>query len=484
MKNLIDKISLFIESLSPNIYYYFIRTRIVTPLKCSIKNIQKMKLYIIIASLLFVQFTFAQEASTNTKPKVWSLEDCITYAIENNITVKDAALNKSISEVNYNKAKSSRLPNLFGNASQSFSSGNSVDPITSDYVTDQIHSTNVGLNSSMTLFQGNQLNNQIQQSKLLLEQSVFKEEVEKNNIALTILETYLQTLYSKESITIAENNLAASEKEVIRAKQRLDVGTIALSDYTEAQSQAATNKYNVISAKNNYQQYIIALKQLLELSPMDTLEIQSIAENLDFINQTLNKTEVYNNALGFLPEIKASNLNIAVNEKELAIAKGGYLPSLSLAASIGYGYTSVNESTFSDQFNVNFNQRIGLTLSIPIFNKNITKSAVQTASINIEKAEIQKETTEKEIYRKVETAYQNAVSAQEQVIASEASKTAAEQSYKLAQKKYELGDLSTTDLVISQNTYTNAQQNYLQAKYLNILYHQLLQFYQGNDIKL
>ena len=389
-----------------------------------------------------------------------------------------------MAEVDYSKAKSSRLPNLFGSASQKFTSGNTIDRITGDYVSDQINSTNVGISSSMTLFQGNQLNNQIQQSKLLLEQSVFKEEVEKNNIALTILETYLQTLYSKESITIAENNLAASEKEVIRAKQRLDVGTIALSDYTEAQSQAATNKYNVISAKNNYQQYIIALKQLLELSPMDTLEIQSIAENLDFINQTLNKTEVYNNALGFLPEIKASNLNIAVNEKELAIAKGGYLPSLSLAASIGYGYTSVNESTFSDQFNVNFNQRIGLSLSIPIFNKNITKSAVQTASINIEKAEIQKETTEKEIYRKVETAYQNAVSAQEQVIASEASKTAAEQSYKLAQKKYELGDLSTTDLVISQNTYTNAQQNYLQAKYLNILYHQLLQFYQGNDIKL
>jgi len=138
----------------------------------------------------------------------------------------------------------------------------------------------------------------------------------------------------------------------------------------------------------------------------------------------------------------------------------------------------------SDQFDVNFNQKLGLSLTIPIFNRNQTKAAVKTASINIEKAEIQKQSTEKEVYKKIETAYQNAMSAQEQVIASNASKAAAEQSYKLAQKKYELGDLSTTDLVISQNTYTNAQQNYLQAKYLNILYHQLLQFYQGNDIKL
>tara|TARA_R110002050_G_scaffold233063_3_gene368784 strand:+ start:6892 stop:8223 length:1332 start_codon:yes stop_codon:yes gene_type:complete len=443
-----------------------------------------MKLYIIIISLLFVQISFAQDALTNTSPKVWSLDDCITYALENNITVKEAVLNKSIAEVDYSKAKSARLPNLLGSASQSFSSGNTIDPITSEYVTDQINSTNVGINSAVTLFQGNQISNQIKQNKLLLEQSIFQEEVEKNNIVLNLLETYLQTLYSKESIAIAENNLTASEKEVLRAEARLDAGTVALSDYTEAQSQAATNKYNVIASKNNYQQYIIELKQLLELSPMEDLEIETINENMDLINLELNKIEVYSKALGFLPEIQASNLNIAANEKELDIARGGYLPTLSLSGSLGSGYTSINDNTFSNQFNVNFNQKLGLSLSIPIFNRKQTKAAVQTASLNIEKAEIQKQSTEKEIYKKVETAYQNAVSTQEQVIAAEASKEAAAQSYKLAQKKYELGDLSTTDLVISQNTFTNAQQNYLQAKYLNILYHQLLQFYQGNDIKL
>ncbi|QRM90300.1 TolC family protein [Lacinutrix sp. WUR7] len=443
-----------------------------------------MKLYLILASLFFVQFTFAQDTTAATTPKVWSLQDCISYAIENNITIKDAVLNKSIAEIDYSKAKSSRLPNLFGSASQNFSSGNTIDPITSNYVTDQINSTNVGINSSVTLFQGNQLNNQIKQNKLFLEQSVFQEEVEKNNIVLNILEVYLQTLYSKESIAIAENNVTASEKEVERAKARLDAGTIALSDYTEAQSQAATNKYNVIAAKNDYQQYIIQLKQLLELSPLEDLEIQTIDENMDLVNLELDKMKVYTNALGFLPEIQSSILNIEANKKELDIAKGAYLPTLSLSGSIGSGYTSVNDNTFSDQFDINFNQKIGLSLSVPIFNRNQTKAAVKTANINIEKAEIQKQSTEKEIYKKVETAYQNAVSAQEQVIASEASKIAAEQSYKLAQKKYELGALSTTDLVISQNTFTNAQQNYLQSKYLNILYHQLLQFYQGNDIKL
>ncbi len=293
----------------------------VFPLKNHFKH---MKLYLIIVSFLFTQFTFAQEVLSNPTPTLWSLEDCITYALENNISVKGAALDKNLAEVAYNRAKSERLPNLFGSASQSFSSGNAIDPITSDYVTDQIHSTNIGINSSMTLFRGNQINNQIKQSELLVAQSGYIEEVEKNNIVLNLLETYLQTLYSKESISIAENNLDASEKEVLRAKARLDAGSIALSDYTDAQSQAATNKYNVIAAKNNYQQYIIALKQLLELGPTEDLEIETIDDNVDLINLELNKIEVYNNALGILPEIKSSNLNIAANEKELDIAKGGF----------------------------------------------------------------------------------------------------------------------------------------------------------------
>jgi outer membrane protein len=193
---------------------------------------------------------------------------------------------------------------------------------------------------------------------------------------------------------------------------------------------------------------------------------------------------IYNNALGILPEINASKIGVEASEKDLDIAKGGYLPTLSLVSSIGSGYTSVNDNNFSDQFDVNFNQRVGLSLNIPIFNRNATKAAVQTAQINIEKAKMRQQSTVKEVYKKVETAYQNALSTQEQLVAAEASKDAAEQSYKLAQKKYELGALSTTDLVISQNTYTNTQQNYLQAKYLSVLYHQLLQFYQGNDIKL
>lgn len=443
-----------------------------------------MKAYLIIIGILLGQLALAQDVSKTSSAITWSLEDCIAYALANNITVRDADLTTDLAEIDYNKAKSSRLPNLFGNASQSFSNGNSIDPITSNFVSDQINSSNWGINSSITLFQGNQLSNQIKQSELLIAQRTYLSEVTKNNIALSILENYLQVLFNKEDVVIAENNLSVSEKEVTQAKLRLDAGQIPLNEYTETQSQAATNRYNLIAAKNRYQQSIIAIKQLLELSPIQEFEVKNIETDMDSINLHLDKNELYAKALNYLPEIKANALSIEISETELSLAKGNYMPTLSLVGSLGSGYTSINNNTFSDQFNVNFNQRIGVSLSVPIFNRNQTKANVNAATINIEKSTIQKQQSEKEVYLKVETAYQNALSTQEQVIASEAAKVAAEQSFKLAQKKYQLGDLSTTDLVVSQNTFTQAQQNYLQAKYLNILYNQLLQFYQGNALKL
>ena len=443
-----------------------------------------MKIQILILFLFFTLLGSAQVTDVNQSKKVWTLEDCISYAIENNITIKDAELSSVNSAVNLKASKSSRLPNLTGSASQSLSFGNSIDPITSDFVSQQINSTNLGVNTSVTLFQGNQINNQIRQDRLLADQSLFNLEESKNNIKLSILEAYLQALYNKESIVVAENNLLASEKEVQRAKSRLDAGSIAMKDYTDAVSQSATNKYNVISAKNNYEQQILTLKQLLELGPLDTLEIEEINDNTNLVNIVPDKIEVYRQALANLPEMNSSQLNILVNEKDLDIAKGAYLPTLSLTGSLGSGYTSINYTNFVDQLNVNFNQRVGLSLSIPIFNRNQTRAQVTRAKINIDKSKLQLASTEKEIFKKIETAWQNSVSAQEQLLVAESSRNAAKESYKLAQKTYELGALSTTDLVVSQNTYTNTEQNYIQAKYLSLLYYQLLQFYQGNDIKL
>ncbi|MDO6737469.1 TolC family protein [Wenyingzhuangia sp. 2_MG-2023] len=439
---------------------------------------KKQLVIITLFSSLFLQ------AQTGESIKKWSLKDCIDYAISNNITIKTAELTKNTAENNYTLSKSKWLPSINGSVSQNLANGSSIDPVTSTFVTSQISSTNGAISASMPLYQGNQIRNQIDQSELLIKQNSFFVEAAKNNIELSVLEAYIQTLYAKEGIRVAENTLNASVKEVERAASNYNAGSIALGDYTDAQSQAATQKYNLINAKNVYQQQLLVLKQLLELSPLDSLEVEEITDDEITVDLVPNKIEVYQNAINMLPELNASLLQVDINKKDLDIAKGSYLPSLSLSGSLGTGYSNTMDYNFTDQLDLNFNQKIGLTLSIPIFNRNETKVKVQNAKISIEKSELAYNTSKKELYAKIETAWQNTASSQEQLLAAEAARTAAEQSYKLAQKKHELNALSTTDLVIAQNNYTSAAQNYIQAKYLHILYNQLLQFYQGNDIKL
>ncbi|MEE3226206.1 MAG: TolC family protein, partial [Bacteroidota bacterium] len=427
-----------------------------------------------------------QQKLTETDPDqvTWSLQDCIDYAALNNLTVLDAQLDASSAAVNYKQSKQQRLPNLTGSASESYSRGYSIDPITSNYVNQDIFSTSTSLNTSITLFQGSQLNNQIDQNALLLDQSALFIEEAKNNITLSLTEAYLQALYYKEAIAVAKNTLAGSQQESKIAKSRYDAGAIAKKDYSDALSQEASNNYELIQAQNSYEAQLLLLRQLLELEPETNFDIVDPDINYNGSTLLLDKVNVYHNALNTLPEIAASKLDIDISEKDLEIAKGAYLPTLSLTGSLGSGYTSIQDMSFTDQFDINFNQRLGLSLSVPIFNRGQTKANVQNAKINIEKANIALRTQEKELYNKVETAWRNARSSQEQLLAAEAARNAAKDSYELAQKQYEVGAINTTDLVLTQNTYSNAEQNYIQAKYLGILYAQLLQFYQGNEIKL
>lgn len=438
-----------------------------------------MKLPIFIIFFVFVSGIRGQEINQR---KTWSLQDCIDYALAHNITVHQATLEKRSRQQNLKASKFSKLPNLYASGSQNFTNGNSIDPITSDFVSQQINSTSLGLNTQVTLFQGNQVTNQIKQNQLLVEQYSYYEEQAKNNIILSITDSYVQLLYTKENISIAANNLEVSIKEEERAKARLEAGSIALKDYTDAQSNTATLQYNLISVKNDYELQLLTLKQLLELPTTYDFKITDIAKAEE---QIIPKLEVvYENALDKLPEIHAGKLNISVSEKELDIVRGGYLPTLSLTGSLGSGYTSTQEYNFSDQFDLNFNQRVGLSLNVPIFNRNQTKTAVEKAKIDIDIAKLQLAQDKKDLYQKIETAWQNAVAAQSQMAAAKIAKSAAEESFRLARKQYELGALSTTDFIVSQNTYTNAEQTFAQTKYLSLLYHQLLQFYQGNEINL
>ena len=422
--------------------------------------------------------------SVYSQSKKWSLNDCFDYAMSRNLTILDAELSKNISEIESMQAKSQRLPSLNFNANQRLNNGTSIDPITSEFLTQTIHSTSGALNAQIPLFTGFQIANQIEQNELLVDQNSFFVEEAKNNVKLLIVQSYLQTIYNKESIAIAESNLLISTAEVENTKLKYESGVTTIRDVTDAQAQAATQEYILIQAKNNFALELSALKQLLELSPTAEFEIAEIDDSFMHIWSVPELMTVYQNAIQTLPEMSASQLQIEINEASLAVAKGSYYPTLALSGGMNVGYTSTQNMAFLQQMTSNYNSSLGLSLVVPIFNKNQTKASTQKAIIQIEKSKLDVTNTEKSLFQKVESSWQNAVSIQNQVEAAQTAEKAAKDSYGFAKRQNELGALSVVDLNISQNVYITAQQAHLQAKYLRILYKLLLDYYQGNDLTL
>lgn len=433
--------------------------------------------------ILFFYSGFVALAQNDNLDKDWTLEECISYAIENNITVKDATLGESTAETNYSKAKYQRLPNLSLNLNEGLTFGTSIDPITSAFVSQTIASTSIGLNSQVSLFAGKQLTNQIKQNKMLWEQSELLTAESKNSIKINVVQAYLQLLYNWESVKTAEINLKSASEEQKAAKTKLEIGSITAYDLATFDSQVATAQYNLAQAENNYKQQLLTLRQLLEIQPEEKFEVK--LSELEYETWIVpDKIEIYNKAIAELPQVQSDKLQLEIDQKTLDITKGSYYPTVSLSAGLSSGYTSTRDYSFGSQLETNFNRQLSLSLNFPIFNRNQTKLEVQNAKINIQKSEIQLKSTQKELYQKVETAWQNAISYQSQITSTKKAMESSELSYELALEKYNIGELSITDLITTQNTYFNTKQSYLQAKYMSVMYKLLLDFYQGKELKI
>nr|WP_322624803.1 TolC family protein [uncultured Flavobacterium sp.] len=431
---------------------------------------------IIIAILVVVPSAFAQQ-------KNWTLQDCIDYATEHNITIKQSEYNKQTAEVTYTQSKYSRFPSVSGSASQSVRNGSSVDPITSRFVTQTINSTSLGVGAQVTLFNGNYINNTIKQNELYVKQNEFYISEAKNNILLSVTEAYLKAVYYKEGIDVAQTALESSKEQVKQMQQKLKAGSVAGIDVADLQTQLANDEYSLVTAQNNYLQQLITLKQLLEIEPAQEFDIAT-PDLPEQTNVVPNLNEVYNNAVATMPEVKGAKLQTDIYNYDIKKAKAGYLPTLSMNAGLYSGYTNSQDYSFNTQLNNNFYQSAGLSLSIPIFSNYKNKAAVEKAKISVELSKLSTQSEVKQLYLKVESAWQNAVSVQSEMKAAEALRNSSKQAYEMAQKKSDLGSLSATDLLVSKNTYLSAEQKYLQTKFSNALYHQLLQFYQGNEIKI
>ena len=434
-----------------------------------------MKYKILFASLLSLPMWGQQ--------KLWSLTDCINYAVNNNITVKKTQLGQQTAAINLDQAKNNRLPAVSGNISANANHGSVINQITNNRVNQTTITNSMGVSASMPLYEGNKLNLQIERATLALEQNDLYVKEAQNNITLSVLEAYLQALYQYENIAVAKNTALSSEEQLAQAQQKYENGAIAKIDLIEIETQHANNEYNVVLAKNQYENQVLTLKQLLELPPGTEFGIEIIQKE-DVSAPIANKEEVYRQALEQLPTTKIYEKQKELAQKDIQIAKAGFLPSLSLSGGINTGYSDRDTEKYMAQLRNNFGQTIGLSLNIPIFSRYQNKNNVALARLSESQADLDRKQAEKDLYTKIETAWHNATTRQAQEVASKKARDNAKLAYELAEKKHEFGNLTNTELLVSRNTYLNAEQTYLQNKYMVLLYQQLLNFYQGKEITI
>lgn len=434
-----------------------------------------MKYRILLASLLSLPMWGQQ--------KLWSLTDCINYAVNNNITVKKTQLGQQTAAINLDQAKNNRLPAVSGNISANANHGSVINQITNNRVNQTTITNSMGVSAFMPLYEGNKLNLQIERATLALEQNDLYVKEAQNNITLSVLEAYLQALYQYENIAVAKNTALSSEEQLAQAQQKYENGAIAKIDLIEIETQHANNEYNVVLAKNQYENQVLTLKQLLELPPGTEFGIEIIRKE-DVSAPIANKEEIYRQALEQLPTTKIYEKQKELAQKDIQIAKSGFLPSLSLNGGINTGYSDRDTEKYMAQLRNNFGQTIGLSLNIPIFSRYQNKNNVALARLSESQADLDRKQAEKDLYTKIETAWHNATTRQAQEVASKKARDNAKLAYELAEKKHEFGNLTNTELLVSRNTYLNAEQTYLQNKYMVLLYQQLLNFYQGKEITI
>lgn len=433
----------------------------------------KKRNWMIVGLLLFSLTGWAQEM-----PAIWDLQACIDYAREQNIQIRKSRVALEESLENTKEAKAQRLPSLSFSSAHNYI--NRPRPEAGDKNT---YSGSYDLSSSVSLYQGGKLKKNLQQMDLQNQVQELTIKESENNIELAIMQAFIQVLYANEAVKINANTVEVSKVQRDRGRELMLAGTLSKADFAQLESQHTSDKYQLVVAQTSLANAQLELKQLLELGINDRMEL-NVPEIPDENVLALlpSKESVYLTSLGIMPEVKYNQLSIRVASIEKEKAWASYLPDLRLSAGLGTSHASGN--SWSSQVKHNWSENIGLTLSVPIFNNRSTKTAVNIAKLNIENAELNYEGVQKDLLKSVETVYQDAVSAQDRFRSAQENLKAVGLSYQLTQEQFNLGMKNTLEMLTEKNNFLSAQQEVIQAKYMAILNQQLLNFYQGKEIRL
>jgi outer membrane protein len=416
----------------------------------------------------------------------WSLRQCIDYAVEHNIQVKQREVSRMQRELDVNTAKNSRLPDLSASASESFSFGRGLTA-QNTYSNTNTSSTSFNLSSSVPLFTGYRIPRTLEMQKLNLEAATADLEKAKNDIRMQVAQAYVQILYNMELCDVANRPITIDSMHVHRLTEMMKNGKASGTEVAQQEASLAQSRLTATQADNDYRLSLLSLTQLLELPSPEGFTI-SREVNQELWNEvhTLPSPDViYQEALIIKPEIQAEQSRLASSAKNIDIAKSAKLPSLSLSGGLGTNYyktSGLPGDKFFKQLNNNFSQFLGLSLNVPIFNRFETRNNIKNAQLSQYNQQLQLDNVKKNLYKEIQQAYYNAVTSEAKYQSSEQAKRSQEEAFRLMSAKYEYGKANITEFNEAKNNLMKAESDLVRAKYEYLYQNALIDFYRGKDL--
>ncbi len=435
-------------------------------------------LIVIVVSLGLSWSVKAQDTLFTNLPKQWSLADCIEYAKKNNISLATLRLTERSTEEDLLQSKAAVLPNLTGDVTQNLVNGNNSNQVTGISQNQARFSGSYGLSSSMILYNGGYLKNDIRSKQFSVQSANLTVKETENSLTLSIVQAFFNVLLAREIIISLEAVLATSTGQLQQGQQRFDAGAIAKKDLLQLQSQVATDQYNLVNANNNLKLNTVDLKQLLLLPTSYDFQV-SVPDTLSLQLSLTPLNDAQHVALQTRPEVMNKEVQIKISQVELEKIKASTKPTISLGGGLATDYSNNQGAEYLLQLHNNFYQTLGVTMAVPIYSRRVNRTNINKSKILLQQSQLALYDTKTILNQQVERTYINLLNAEAQYNSAATRLKTSEEIYSITNEQLKLGAVNVVELLQVKDTYLQALQTSIQAKYTVALYNKIYEFYMG-----
>lgn len=420
------------------------------------------------------------DTATGQMPAKWTFDDCVDWAIRNSTDVRKIMLSILQADEEIGAAKDAWLPSVGFSTSHSFTNY----PSPEEGRNGNTYGSSYGINASWTVWEGNIRKYRLESAKIARQQQDLAGDDAIKNIKLGILQAYLNTMYAKEAVEIARQTLEVSTSQTERAKRLMESGRSSKVEYAQIESQMAQDQYNLVQAESNFASSKMTLKKILQLGLDYDMQLADFSFSDADVNTPLpTMDQTYSFAASWLPGIKSNDLSKEIYANDIKIAKAGNLPTIALQGGVGSGYTSGGPS-WSSQMGHGFNENIGLSLSVPIYDGNATRRSVAKAKLAALEYDLNKENLLDELSQTIESLYIEANNSKAKYASGIKQLEATQLTAQLVDRQFELGYVNPLDLLTAHNNLVNAKLELLQSKFMAILSNKTINYYATTEVSL